>query len=255
MVFSMTQRVDGATADRSTPEREFAMANVNVAGEDISGMVVVGTHGAKATGTLIFDGGAKPEGLNGVRVTAPSIDDGGPMPSFGAGSVKEAGTFALDGLIGTRLLRAGNLPKGWSLKRVTFNGQDVTDQGIDFKPGEDVSGIEIELTNRSTTINGTVTDDRGQPQKDYTVVIFSEDESKWTLPMNRWMTSARPDQEGRFRFNALPPGTYYAAAMEYVPTGEWQDPAWLSRAAKRATRVTLEEGAAKSLDLKLISGS
>ena len=30
------------------------MANVNVAGEDITGMVVVGTRGAKATGTITY---------------------------------------------------------------------------------------------------------------------------------------------------------------------------------------------------------
>jgi hypothetical protein len=86
------------------------------------------------------------------------------------------------------------------------------------------------------------------------VVIFSDDESKWALTANRWLSSARPDQEGRFRFNALPPGTYYAIAMDYVPAGEWQDPEWLSRAAKKATKVTLDEGASKTLDLKLAGG-
>ena len=32
-------------------------------------------------------------------------------------------------------------------------------------------------------------------------------------PLDR---SARPDQDGRFRFNNLPPGGYYAIAVDYV---------------------------------------
>jgi len=251
-----TDRAAGGAPGAPQQEREFAMTNVTVAGEDISGMVVVGMRGAKASGTLVFDSGAKPEGIAGVRVTTPAVDnDGNPMPSFGAGAVKDTGAFEVDGLIGARLFRAANLPKGWFLKRVTAKGEDITDKGMEFKPGEEVSGIEIELTNRSTTITGAVTDDKGQPYKDYTVVIFTDDESNWTLTANRWMASARPDQEGRFRFSALPPGSYYAIAMEYVPTGEWQDPEWLARAAKKATRISLDEGATKTLDLKLVAGS
>ena len=251
-----SERTGGDPAAAPQQEREFATASVSVAGEDISGMVVVGTRGAKASGTISYEGGMKPEGATGIRVTAPSADmESGPMVMLsGASNVKENGAFDVDGLVGTRLFRAANLPKGWFLKRITLNGEDVTDKGVEFKAGEDVSGIDIELTNRSTTINGTVTDDRGQPLKDYTVVIFPEDQTKWALPMNRWTASARPDQEGRFRFSNLPPGAYHAIALEYVPSGEWTDPEWLARAAKKATRVTLDEGASKSLDLKL-SGS
>jgi hypothetical protein len=81
--------------------------------------------------------------------------------------------------------------------------------------------------------------------------VFATDEQKWTLPQNRWTASARPNQDGQFKLANLPAGEYYAIAVEYVAQGDWQDPDWLARAAKTATRFTLEEGASKSLDLKL----
>jgi hypothetical protein len=245
----------GGGPPQSSQEREFGIANVSVAGEDVTGLVVVGTRGAKAAGTLAFEGGVKPEGIASVRMTAPPVDvDSNPMPSFGMGAVKDSGAFEVEGLIGARLFRPANLPKGWILKRVTLNGEDVTDKGVEFKPGEDLTGIEVELTNRLTSISGAVTDDRGAAQKDYTVVVFPEDPSKWSLAMNRWMSSSRPDQDGRFKISNLPPGPYYALAVEYVAPGESSDPEWLARAAKKATRFTLDEGASKTLDLK-IAGS
>ena len=42
------------------------------------------------------------------------------------------------------MFRFVNPPKGWFLKRVTHEGEDVTDKGYDFKPGEEVEGFEID---------------------------------------------------------------------------------------------------------------
>ena len=71
------------------------------------------------------------------------------------------------------------------------------------------------------------------------------------MPMTRWTASSRPDQDGRFKFANLPPGAYYAIAVEYVAQGEWSDPEWLARASKKATRFMLDEGTTRMLELKL----
>jgi protocatechuate 3,4-dioxygenase beta subunit len=251
--FSM--KTDEPMQQNSGPaQREFGSAALSVAGDDITGLVIAGSRGAKAAGTVTFGRGAHPDGATNVRVTAPATDNG-PMPSMGMSGVKDDGTFEVDGLVGNHIFRVNNPPRGWMLKSVFYNGQDVTDGGIDFKPGEDVPGIEIDLTSSTQSVVGTVSSDTGEILKDYTVVIFAADPQKWPLAQNRWITSARPAQDGLYRVASLPPGEYYAIAVDYVAQGEWQDPEWLARASKKATKFTLDEGANKTLDLKLAGGS
>jgi Carboxypeptidase regulatory-like domain len=249
--------VGGGDAAPSTPpqpmEREFATANLTVAGEDITGMIVTGTRGAKATGKIVFENGQKPEAIASLRLIAgPTDTDTMPAAAsvFGMTSVKDTGAFEIDGLVGGRVFRLANPPKGWFLKRVTHDGEDITDKGYTFKPGEDVDDFEIALTTRSQTVTGSVTNDKGEPLKEYTVVVFPEDTQKWTLTGSRWRSSARPDQQGQFKIADLPPGDYLAIAVEYVGEGEWTDPEWLARAVKNATKFTLAEGGTKTLDLK-----
>ena len=252
MVFSVKTDDGPPASPSSAQEAEFASVPVSVSGDDIAGLVVTSTRGAHGTGKVIFDGGAMPEGTTALRVMAPSADiDGGPAIGGVPAAVKENGTFELSGMVGTRLLRPMNLPKGWYLHNVRYNGADVTDAGVEFKPGEDLSGLEVHLTQQTTTLTGTVTDDKGEASKDYTVVVFSTDQQKWVLPGNRWMSSARPDQSGQFRVSNLPAGSYYAVAVEYVAQGEWSDPDWLQRARDKATEFTLSDGSTKAVELKL----
>ena len=89
------------------------------------------------------------------------------------------------------------------LKSVRVNGNDITDSGMDFKPGEAVTGVEVTLTSKLTEVNGTVKDG-SQPVKDYTVVVFSDEPQNWSLPNSRYVTGTRPDQEGRFQIKNLP---------------------------------------------------
>jgi hypothetical protein len=90
--------------------------------------------------------------------------------------------------------------------------------------------------------------------KDYTLVIFAEDSQKWTVPGTRWVTGTRPDQDGRFRVRNMPPGSYYAIAVDYLPRGEWNDPDVLERLKPKAQRFSLGEGETKTLDLKIAGG-
>jgi len=137
---------------------------------------------------------------------------------------------------------------------VTVNSTDVSDTGIDIKGNEPVSGMEIVVTPKTTEVNGGVTGSDSRPATEYTLVIFSEDDTKWTAPTTRWVTGVRPNQDGRFQVKNLPAGNYLAVAVDYIATGDWNDPEVLEKLKSRATSFRLDEGSVKTLDLKL-SGS
>lgn len=242
----------------SGEEAEFASVPVVVSGEDVTNVAVVTAKGATASGRVTFEGGAQPQSLTGIRVTTVGTESEGLAIAFpgapGAaapGSLSEDGAFELRGLAGSRLFRVAGLPPGWMLKSVRVEGNDVTDTGFDFKAGSTLTGVDVVLSARTTTVNGTVTGANGQPVKDYTAVIFADDQPKWTLPNSRYVTGVRPDQDGRFTVRNLPAGDYVAVAVEYLAQGEWGDPDVLQRLRPKATRFSLNEGDNKTLTLPL----
>ena len=247
MVF-MTRMVgsDGST--------EFGAVPLSVGGDDISNVMVVTSKGTSISGKVTFEG-AKPSNTAPIRVSAVAIDSDstGAMPG-GSASLTPEGTFEMKGQMGPRLFRVNGLPMGWVLKSVSVNGTDVTDNGIEVKANEPVTGMEIVLSQKGTEINGGATGSDSRPSTDFTLVVFSEDEAKWTAPMTRHVTGVRPNQDGRFQIKNMPAGSYFAIAVDYIATGDWNDPEVLQRLKARATRFSLDEGATKTLDLK-VSGS
>ena len=211
-------------------------------------MAVSTAPGATASGRVVFEDGAK---VN-ARMFVRSVTTVAGAPTFSNTSVGVDPdlTFEVSGLTDRQTFRTGMLPEGWFFKSVTHEGVDITDSGYDFKPGQRISGIEIHLTRRATTLSGTVQDDRGSPVGDYTVVAFSTNADRWGY-QTRFVRSARPDQGGTFTLRGLPPDEYFVVALEYVETGQEFDPEQLANWKAPATTVELREGETKSLSLKL----
>ena len=162
------------------------------------------------------------------------------------------GTFTLTNLFGPRLIRINGLPQEWMLEAVIVAGSDVTDRPVDFQPNQTIEDAQIVLTDRVTEVAGTVSDRDGKPSRDFTVVVFPEDETKWVSP-SRYVRSARPDQQGLFKVRGLPPDDrYLAIAVDYLEEGGAGDPAFLDLIKNRATRFRLGQGASITVDLKLV---
>ena len=126
------------------------------------------------------------------------------------------------------VVSAGRIPDGWSLRSVLQGGVDVTDTGLQFKPGEDVDNVQIVFTARTTQVSGQVTDSKGLPAKDYTVVAFPDDSARWGA-FSRYVRTERPDQQGRFLIKGLPAGHYLAAAVDVLENGQETDTEFLEQ--------------------------
>lgn len=247
MVFTMRRTLGGGDG-----ESEFGSIPLSVAGDDLGNVVIATTKGTSASGRVIYEGGAPPS-RGALRISAASADAEGPMMMLGSSSsVTPEGTFEIRGLAGPRIFRVTNVPAGWVLKAIRHNGTDITDEEVEINPAQPIGGLEVVLTNRTTELSGTVKAGN-DPVTDYTVVIFSDDASKWAAPMSRHVASARPSQTGRFEIKNLPAGGYYAVALEYIPQGDWNDPEVLERLKAKAERFSLDEGEVKTLDLRLES--
>ena len=246
-------RLQATYRSDSLPAPELAAVPITVNGQDITGVAIATAPAATASGRLLFEGTTR----SAVRpasfwlTTVPTTPGLAPDP-IGARTVRirDQETFELRGLSDRRVFRIDFLPAGWLVKSVTLDGTDVTDSGIDFKPGQNVSNIEIVLTTRSTTLSGTVQDDRAKPLTDYAVVAFSPDPARWGY-QTRFVRSARPNQDGRFDLEGLPPGDYLVAALEYLEPGDESDPEQLEKWKPGSTSVRLGDGETKSVTLKL----
>jgi hypothetical protein len=240
---------------RSMSEKEFASREVVVDGSDVTGISLILSEGMTARGHVAFDTGTPPKDIrpSQIFVASTMLDhlSGGMGTSGGPPTARDDWSFELQGLRGRGFIRAGTLSEEWQLKSVRREGVDVTDTPLDFS--SDINNLEIQLTNRVTTVSGSVTTDRNTVAIDGTVIIFADDDAKWG-PRSRFIESARPDQHGQFKIRGLPAGKYVAIAVEYLEPGDERDTDLLSRWRRHGISLTLSEGEMRTLDLKL-SGS
>lgn len=231
---------------------ETAMAPVTIAGDDITGVHLAATKPVTVTGRLIVDPAQqKALPVSAVQVmTIPA--DGNNMAMVGAmtpAKVNDDLTFEMAAVPGQVLFRLAGTPGQFAIKSVRLGAEEVVDSGVTIRPGENLSGIEIELTNQATTFVGAVTDSKGQPSKDYSVVVFSQDPKRWVVN-TRHVSIGRPDQEGRYRVR-IPAGQYYVVALDYLEPGEQTDAQFLERLRDLATTTSVNQSETKMLDLRI----
>jgi len=232
---------------------EIARMDLTVGAEDVDGLTLVTAPGATITGAIVSDTGEpfnfKPAQVQ-IGARAGSPDPPGIGPGFGGARVGDDWSFSLMNITDAVLIRA-QAPQGWTMKSVVINGQEITDTPMEFPAGQTVSGMQMVLTKKVTSLAGQITDSRGNPVLDATIVVFPSDEKLWTY-QSRFIKAARPDQDGKFVVTGLPgPERYLAVALQGLEDGQAGDPEFLATIKELGTRVELGEGESKSVDVKL----
>ena len=255
--FTFASLVPGEYTLRAPPrpgEKESVTMKISVGSEDIKDLRLVAAAPSTITGRVVVDPAEVQSLPSALMIAATSMDPA--TQSFGTQPSRVADdlSFELTAMPGISRIVIMNMPPAWTVRSVRINSIDVIDDGIEVKPMESVSGVEVELTTRVTSMSGLVTDARGDPARDCTVVFFPADSRRWT-PGSRYLRTARPDQDGRFKISGLPPGEYNVIALDRVDPGQNTDPEFLERVRNRASTFSVLDGETRSVDLKLSSAS
>jgi hypothetical protein len=233
---------------------ESANAQVTVDGQDIDGLQLFATKPAMLSGRVVFADAVAAQALHPPAIMLAALPRD-PDPSFGGARgpvrVNDDGTFAITSRPGAIRLAVASSPPDWTLKAVRFHGVDVTDAGFEARGNEDISGLEVELTNRLTSVSGLVTNVRGESVPEYFAIVFPQQREKWGGVAGRYFRTGRPDRDGRYTVSGLPAGDYFAIAVDAIDPAEASSAEFLERASSRAVRFSLGDAEMKSLDLKL----
>jgi protocatechuate 3,4-dioxygenase beta subunit len=242
------------TDTRPGEAKESVSVKVSVGGADIKDLRLVASAPSTITGRVVVDPAETPSLPPALLIAAVPMDPG--PAGFGIQPTRVADdmSFELTAMPGKFRIMMMNLSSGWTIRSVRIHSVDVIDEGIDVKPNEGVGGVDVELTTKVSIVSGVVTDTRGDPVKDYTVIAFPLDSARWT-PGSRYLRTAGPDQEGRFKISGLPPGEYHVIAFDKIDAAQNTDPEFLERVRSRASTLTVMDGETRTVDLKLNSPS
>ena len=235
---------------------EVALLPLAVDTTDIDGLTLIGSSGGTVTGRIAIEGQPAPK-PSGVRLTFSEPLRTQPDPSV-LGAFRQADsvtpsddwTFKATHVLPRARVQV-SLPNGWMLKRVTAGGKDIQDAVLDLSSGQTLSDVEVIITKIVTKLEGQLTDDKGAPSPDGTVIVFARDSTKW-FENARTIKAARPDQQGHWRIEGLPAGDYLAIALDYAEDGSWYDPEFLDSLRKDARDITLADGDSQQVTLKLV---
>jgi hypothetical protein len=251
-VLEVQQRPRPQTAANGPAQLEFASVPLSVS-DDIDNLMISTTAGITVSGRVVYQGQNPPR--SGLQIMAVASDGAPPLRALagralGSGRVEGDGTFELHGLFGPQFLRPQNIPSGWALKSVQLNGEDITDAPFDFRPGNNLTGVVVTLTDRLSVITGSVRDARGGIAPDYVLVVFPEDATLWGSA-SRYVQTTRPNQNGVFSLKGMPPGRYLAAAVSSLENGMQNDRAVLERLRSAGEGFSLAEGETVNLNLQM----
>lgn len=230
---------------------------LNVGEKDQADVSVVLQAGGRVSGRIEFEGSAeRPDAaqLRRIPIMVAPLERTIAMFIDSTARIEANGQFSTVGLPGGKyLVRVPTAPPGWTLKSVMFEGRDVSDVALTLG-GADVKGLVVTFTDRPAELAGTVTLSNGNADANASVLVFPSDNADWGDWPARRIRIVRTSAAGKYKVAAIPPGEYFVLALPDPEVGDWELPGALEQLSRRATQVRIEEGAARTQNLRT-SGS
>lgn len=237
------------------PTRLWAAADVSMDGSNVSNVMLALQPGMTVSGQIMFEGApARPTDLTRLRVNVVPIPTAGSPREMASAANTRAdanGRFTIANVMpGTYRLTASGAGGGWHLESAMVGGQDTLDFPFEVKPNQNVGNAIVTFSDRMTELSGTLTDSRGAPATDYTIIVFPADQAYWTASSRR-LATARPATDGRFTMRTLPPGDYRLATVVDPEPGAWTDPAYLEQLEPVSMSLKLMPGEKKIQNVRV----
>jgi hypothetical protein len=111
----------------------------------------------------------------------------------------------------------------------------------------------VTLSDRISTLSGTVRNADGQPAPMATVAVFPVDTSLWRVGgmTSRRVHTVAPQRNGTFSIRGLPSGEYYVVAAEWS-SADFSDANVLTALMTSARRVSIGDGDTQVVDLRVV---
>jgi len=227
-------------------------ASVDVAGANVSGVVLNLSGAIQVTGVLRVEGeGPEKEkvSLSAIRVQLRPLDGvsyAGGMPP----TVKEDGAFVIESVFPDRYsVSLFPMPESMYIKSLRLGTVDVIEKGLDLTNVSSIAAVEIVLSTKAATVEGFVREgDKPSPGK---IIMLIPDPPRPEQPF--LVKAGSSDQNGFYTIKGVAPGNYrlYAWA-ERPPYNIAEDSEALKPFESKAVKVSVEENSRKSQDLTVI---
>jgi Carboxypeptidase regulatory-like domain len=233
--------------------QESAYLSLEVSGSDVEGLVLTMARVVDVAGRFVLEDPSQappPRQGGGFLVAARLVGD----DVFNSQGVSRASAgddlrFELTSMFGRRLLSFANVPRGWFVKSVQYEGKDVLDTPTEFKGDPEAAGITVVLSNRGATLTGRVIDGAGQVVAGGRVLVLEADAARRHdfVPV-----SAAISAGGIYLLGPLRPGDYLIAAIgRGVQPPQPDDAESLAALFEGAERITLTEQELRTVDVRL----
>ncbi len=245
----------------AAPLTMWAMADVEVAGQDISGMELRLQPGLTVSGRAVFDpeSGPPPPDLSRLSVRLSPAPTAGVTVAVNlpAATPSQDGSFRIEGLAPGRYVISASVPGGsppWVLRSARVGSVDAADNGFELRAGEEPSGVELLFTTRLAELSGRRLDGAGKPSSALSIFLFSVDSEHWSQRSRRVRPPVRAGTDGAFRFTNLLSGEYHLAALSDYDYADLFKPEFLEEVAAASMKITIGDGEKKVQDIRFAGG-
>ncbi|HTU48093.1 MAG TPA: carboxypeptidase regulatory-like domain-containing protein [Bryobacteraceae bacterium] len=236
--------VDNSVSGGRFRSRLLVRQDVDVSADDVNGLVLTVVPLITLSGRVTMESQDNAN-LSGIRVNLMPTGAGA-VGGFQTVAAQGDGSFRLDNVPpGEYTVRVVGTPSGSYVKSVLYNRQDIMTAGIDLTQG---GGGEIEVILRTGTgeVDGTIS---SATATHTTMMVLAAE----TLGADgSGVFFGNMQASGNFVIGNVPPGRYYAFAVErWSPL--WQNPDFLRQMQNQGASVDVAENGRVQVQLPVIT--